>query len=155
MITIGIYDGHNASAALSIDGKIVCAVQEERFTKRKNESGFPSKAIQYILNTYNLSNVSIDEVAMSTIDRTDINNTQYPIDAVFGVEDYIDMMDKYWKPKLSGKDYPKDYAKRIFEEKFAGEKTFYNIPLSCDELSIDELQDKVMEVVINDVANFM
>ncbi len=60
MIVIGIYDDHNSSAALSIDGEIVCAVQEERFTKRKNEKGFPKNSVSYILNKYNLSNENID-----------------------------------------------------------------------------------------------
>ena len=35
MIYLGINVSHNASAALMIDGEIVIAVQEERFTKKK------------------------------------------------------------------------------------------------------------------------
>lgn len=155
MIIIGIYDGHNSSVALSKDGEIVCAVQEERFTKRKNEAGFPVKAIEYILSEYNLSNNNIDIIAMSTIERTDINNIQYPIDAVFSIDDYIDMMEDYWKPKLAGKTYPKDYAKNIFEKKYSNEKNFYNIPLEFYELDREVLKEKVQEIVINDVANFI
>ncbi|MFT6906222.1 MAG: carbamoyltransferase [Oleiphilaceae bacterium] len=155
MNILGIYDDHNASAALSMNGKIVCAVQEERFTKRKNEKGFPANAVAYILKEFNLNNDNIDIVAMSTIERTDINHFKYPIDAVFGVNDYTDMMSDYWKPKLSGEDYPKDYVKKVFEEKFSGEKSFYNIPDSYYELSKEELQKNVTEIIINDVATFM
>ncbi|QOY54077.1 carbamoyl transferase [Candidatus Sulfurimonas marisnigri] len=155
MTIIGIYDGHNSSASLSIDGEIVCAVQEERFTKRKNETGFPSKAITYIMEKYHLDNSKIDVVAMATTDRTDINNIQYPIDAVFGIDDYIDMMNDYWKPKLSGQEYSKDYAKQIFEAKFSNEKNFYEIPLDFYNLHHDELLVKVQEVVVTSVANFM
>lgn len=155
MIIIGIYDGHNSSVSLSIKGEIVCAVQEERFTKRKNETGFPVNAISYVLNKFSLNNENIDIVAMSTIERKDINNIQYPIDAVFGIEDYIDMMEDYWLPKLSGKDFPKDYAKQIFEKKFNNEKNFYNIPLSFYDLSGEELQRKVAEVITEDIASFM
>mgnify|MGYP005668994655 FL=1 len=92
MVIIGIYDGHNSSATLSIDGEIICAVQEERFTKRKNEVGFPKHSIDYIMKKYSLNNNNIDIVAMSTIQRSDLNNLNYPIDAVFEIDDYIDMM---------------------------------------------------------------
>ena len=155
MTIIGIYDDHNASVALSINGEIVCAVQEERFTKRKNEKGFPRKAVAYVLKKYNLNNESIDIIAMSTIERSDLNNLNYPIDAVFGINDYIDMMDDYWKPKLAGKEYPKDYAKQIFEKKFSGEKSFYTIPDNFYHLDENELQEKVTEVVVNDISKFM
>lgn len=155
MIVIGIYDGHNSSAALSIDGRIVCAVQEERFTKRKNETGFPINALRYILNKYNLDNSNIDILAMSGNDRSDINNLNYPVDTLFDVNDHIAMMEDYWKPKLAGLDYPKDYAKQIFEKKFNGEKTFYNIPNDFYDLTPEEVQDKVLEVVVNDISNFM
>jgi carbamoyltransferase len=156
MIIIGIYDDHNSSAALSIDGEIVCAVQEERFTKRKNEKGFPAKSVSYIMEKYCLSNENIDIVAMSTIERSDLNNLNYPIDAVFDINDYIDMMEDYWKPKLSGQKYPKDYVKQIFEEKFSGERCFYNIPDEFYNIEdINTLQEKITEVVVNDIANFM
>ena len=155
MVVIGIYDDHNSSAALSIDGNIVCAVQEERFTKRKNEKGFPKNAVSYILNKHNLNNTNIDVVAMSTIQRTDVNNTKYPIDAVFGISDYIDMMEDYWKPKLAGKPYPKYYAKEIFEKKFNGEECFYNVPDSFYDLDENELQEQMTKVIVDDVAAFI
>ncbi len=155
MIIIGIYDDHNASAALSINGEVVCAIQEERFTKRKNEKGFPKNCVEYIMKRYDLSNENIDIVAMSTIARNDLNNLNYPIDAVFDIDDYIDMMEDYWKPKLAGENYPKDYAKQIFEKKFKGEKSFYTIPDEFYNLDPEELQSKITEVVVNDISNFM
>lgn len=156
MNIIGIYDGHNASASLSINGEIVCAVQEERFTKRKNEEGFPKNCVQYIMSKYNLSNENIDVIAMSTIERTDIEYLEYPIDALFSIDDYIDMMEDYWRPKLAGLDYSKDYAKQIFEKKFKGEKSFYNIPDDFYNISdLVELQKRVIEVVLNDISTFM
>ena len=44
MIIIGIHDGHNSGASLFYDNKLICAVTEERFT-RKNEYGFPEKLL--------------------------------------------------------------------------------------------------------------
>ena len=40
---------HDSAAALLIDGKIVAAAQEERFTRRKHYAGFPENAIRYCL----------------------------------------------------------------------------------------------------------
>ena len=41
---------HDSAAALTIDGKIVAAAQEERFTRKKHDSGFPTNAIKYCLD---------------------------------------------------------------------------------------------------------
>lgn len=155
MIVLGIYDDHNASAALSVNGEIVFAVQEERFTKRKNEKGFPKNAVEYILSKFSLTNDNIDEVAISTIQRSDLNNLHCPIDAVFSVDDYLDMMEKYWKPKLSGKTYPKTYARDVFEKKYKNEKCFYNVPLDFYEIDQSELQEKIKSIVVDDISNFI
>ncbi|NJD06835.1 MAG: hypothetical protein FIA97_10110 [Methylococcaceae bacterium] len=40
---------HDSAAALVDNGDIVAAAQEERFTRRKHDSGFPKNAIQYCL----------------------------------------------------------------------------------------------------------
>jgi carbamoyltransferase len=41
---------HDSAAALVQDGKIVAAAQEERFTRKKHDDGFPINAIQYCLD---------------------------------------------------------------------------------------------------------
>ena len=41
---------HDSAAALVVDGKIVAAAQEERFTRKKHDSGFPAtEAVRYCL----------------------------------------------------------------------------------------------------------
>ena len=40
---------HDSAAALLVDGKITAAAQEERFTRRKHDPGFPGNAIRYCL----------------------------------------------------------------------------------------------------------
>src|SRR5262249_8873817 len=40
---------HDSAAALVVDGRIVAAAQEERFTRRKHDPGFPVNAIKYCL----------------------------------------------------------------------------------------------------------
>ncbi len=49
MKILGIHDGHNAAAALLVDGRVVAAVQEERLTRVKNWFGFPEGSIRKVL----------------------------------------------------------------------------------------------------------
>ncbi|HUA68262.1 MAG TPA: carbamoyltransferase [Candidatus Saccharimonadales bacterium] len=51
---------HDAAAALVIDGKIICAAQEERFTRKKNDSDFPRHAVQFCLRHANLTPGQLD-----------------------------------------------------------------------------------------------
>src|SRR5579863_7487640 len=41
---------HDSAAALVRDGEIVSAAQEERFTRKKHDSRFPTNAVQYCLS---------------------------------------------------------------------------------------------------------
>ncbi len=54
---------HDSAAALVIDGKIVAAAQEERFTRIKHDHRFPGNAIRYCLTEAGLSVADIDHVA--------------------------------------------------------------------------------------------
>jgi len=40
---------HDSAACLVVDGEIIAAAQEERFTRKKHDQNFPSKAIEYCL----------------------------------------------------------------------------------------------------------
>ena len=40
---------HDSAAALVSDGRIVAAAQEERFTRKKHDSGFPHRAVEFCL----------------------------------------------------------------------------------------------------------
>ena len=53
---------HDAAAALLRDGHIVCAAQEERFTRRKNDPEFPANAIQFCLRRAGLQAQQLDAV---------------------------------------------------------------------------------------------
>ncbi len=53
---------HDSAAALVLDGKIVAAAQEERFTRIKHDSNFPKNAIQFVLNYSNLKLNDVDHV---------------------------------------------------------------------------------------------
>ena len=54
---------HDSAAALIEDGRIVAAAQEERFTRKKHDSRFPSEAIAYCLEAGGVGAGDIDKVA--------------------------------------------------------------------------------------------
>ena len=45
---------HDSAAAIIIDGKIIAAAQEERFTRKKHDANYPFNAIEFVLNFSNL-----------------------------------------------------------------------------------------------------
>jgi len=49
---ISIHYGHNASVAYLQDGEVKFCVSEERFNRIKNSTGFPKKALEFILHNY-------------------------------------------------------------------------------------------------------
>ena len=53
---------HDSAAALIIDGEIISASQEERFTRKKHDSRFPENAIESVLMEAKLSFDEIDFV---------------------------------------------------------------------------------------------
>lgn len=53
---------HDSAAALLVDGKIVAAAQEERFTRKKHDKDFPSHAIDYCLREAGLDISDLDHV---------------------------------------------------------------------------------------------
>jgi carbamoyltransferase len=54
---------HDSAAALIADGELVGAAQEERFTRKKHDSGFPQNAVQYCLDTAGIQLADVDYVA--------------------------------------------------------------------------------------------
>jgi len=64
MKILSIHCGHDASAALVVDGKIVADVPEERFSRRKNERSFPHHSIDYCLQRAGILSEEIDCIAL-------------------------------------------------------------------------------------------
>jgi carbamoyltransferase len=54
---------HDSAAALVRDGEIIAAAQEERFTRRKNDAGFPAAAVRYCLEEAGIGLGDVEHVA--------------------------------------------------------------------------------------------
>ncbi|MGL4398241.1 MAG: carbamoyltransferase family protein, partial [Luteolibacter sp.] len=53
---------HDSAAALLVDGKIVAAAQEERFSRKKNDERFPHHAVAFCLRQAGLAEADLDAV---------------------------------------------------------------------------------------------
>ncbi len=96
MPILGIHCGHNSSAALMVGGRIVGAVQEERFTKTKNQVAFPIQSIEHLLRRHLQENVSqLEHVAlfMQDLDPYGLAVSRY---SDFTVHDHIRENHEYW-----------------------------------------------------------
>ncbi len=54
---------HDSAATLVEDGRIIAAAQEERFTRRKHDPGFPANSIRYCLDQAGIALEAVDQVA--------------------------------------------------------------------------------------------
>ena len=53
---------HDSAACILIDGKIVAAAQEERFTRIKHDSNYPKQAVEFVLNYVKLDLLQVDYI---------------------------------------------------------------------------------------------
>jgi carbamoyltransferase len=54
---------HDSAAALLVDGELIAAAQEERFTRKKHDAGFPKNALEYCLAEGGIDLGRVDHVA--------------------------------------------------------------------------------------------
>ena len=53
---------HDSAACISVDGKIIAAAQEERFTRKKHDPSYPHNAIEFVLKFANLKLNEVDQI---------------------------------------------------------------------------------------------
>lgn len=66
MIILGINAYHgDASAAITRDGELIAAVEEERLNRQKHCAGFPAESIKYCLKTAGVAIEQVDHIGIS------------------------------------------------------------------------------------------
>jgi len=93
---------HDSAAALVIDGNIAAAAQEERFTRKKHDPGFPKRAVQYCLEEARLRPEQLDYVVfydkpMLKFER--LLETQFAF-APSGIRSFVTAMPVWLREKL-------------------------------------------------------
>ncbi len=98
-IVLGVVDGlHDAGAAVVIDGRIVAAVNEERFTRVKLQGGLPQRSIESVLSTAGIEARDVDHVAVAGLGTPTIATRLFrPLQRVYARSLGI-CFDRPWHP---------------------------------------------------------
>src|SRR5690348_16921355 len=97
---------HDSAAALLRDGEIICAAQEERFSRKKHDSRFPKNAISYCLKEAGIGIRQLDQVVFYEKPLVKLERllTTYLSYAPKGFGSFLAAMPVWLKEKLYLKD---------------------------------------------------
>jgi carbamoyltransferase len=103
---------HDSAAALVVDGRIVAAAQEERFTRKKHDPGFPAHAVEYCLAEAGLTPERLDFVGFydKPLLKFDRLLDTYIAYAPAGFRSFVKAMPIWLKEKLH---VPREVRKRL------------------------------------------
>ncbi len=93
---------HDSAAALVVDGNIAGAVQEERFSRKKFDSSFPTRSIEYVLSNSGLSIEDIDYAVFYDKPGLKFNRIieSYLCYAPHGLDSFLEAIPLWTKQKL-------------------------------------------------------
>ncbi len=93
---------HDSAAALLSDGKIIAAAQEERFTRKKHDSSFPSEAISFCLKEGRCTIQDLDSVVFydKPFRKFERLLETYLSYAPYGIASFVMAMPVWLKEKL-------------------------------------------------------
>ena len=106
---------HDSAAALLVDGKIVAAAQEERFTRVKHDPSFPARSVDYVLNEGNITMADVDFVAFydKPLLKFERLLETYLASAPKGFRSFSMAMPVWIREKLFLKDYLRKQFKKL------------------------------------------
>ena len=84
-VVLGLHVGHDATAALVVEGELVAAVAEERLSRIKLHYGFPRRAIGVVLADQGLTARDVDVIALGGGDPLRLNPWQ--VRHIYNLED--------------------------------------------------------------------
>ena len=104
---------HDSAASLLKDGHVIAAVEEERFSRKKFDDGFPKLAIDWCLSQANISPKELDSVAFydKGILKFDRLLDNYITFAPKGLRSFLDVIPKWLHKRLWIKDEIKKHLK--------------------------------------------
>jgi len=97
-VILGIQDSHDAAAALVQNGKILCAISEERIQRIKSAGGFPQGAIDACLRFAGLTPSDIDYVALAGTRAVPVN--MLASTSTFSIKDFLTIQEKVRQPRI-------------------------------------------------------
>ena len=75
---IGVHSGHDSSVCLMCDNEIIFAIEKERLTRKKHDSGEPTECIEYVLEAAGITYSDIDLVVrVNWYDSKELDDAYY------------------------------------------------------------------------------
>ncbi|MGR8932919.1 MAG: carbamoyltransferase C-terminal domain-containing protein [Gammaproteobacteria bacterium] len=106
---LGLHDGHNCGATLTENGKVVASVCEERLTRKKNEVGYPRRAVDEVLKIGGITAAQLQKAVYASL--------------FMHSKEYLTDLAPWYKvgnqEQKNDKEKPKEYQKIIFEQRKA------------------------------------
>jgi len=115
MNILSLYLNLPSTAAIYMDGRVVAATHEERFTRLKNDEVFPEKAIGFCLDQGGIAPAELDAVAIASFiapfDDLVVRRSQWT------TEDYLKEQLLRWRPFLVDKNATLPSLTELFGER--------------------------------------
>lgn len=106
---------HDSAAALIVDGRVIAAVEEERFSRKKHDQSFPAQAIEYCLKEGKVTLEQLDAIVFydKPILKFDRLLETYFESAPRGLRSFLTAMPIWLKEKIYFKKLIRDSLKKL------------------------------------------
>ncbi|MFT5470178.1 MAG: carbamoyltransferase [Verrucomicrobiales bacterium] len=126
MNILGLHLGHDACAALLVNGEIRADVAEERFSRVKHQHGVPWQSVRYCLEAGEIEMTDVDVVAIAT------NNPVPDLDHLFRWKNGVQQ--KHWMIRVQ------DAVKRWKGYPLRGTPLYFESHDVSDDLEVDHVE---------------
>lgn len=116
MRILSVYSSFPSSVSLYVDGQIVAATHEERFTRSKNDEAFPAQSIKFCLDKAGIKADDLDGVAIASFLAHSFEDT-VTRRSTWTSHDYLKEQHERWQPILSGETGKSMSLLEIFPDK--------------------------------------
>jgi carbamoyltransferase len=120
VVVLGIHDGHGAGAALTRDGKVIAAIQEERLNNIKNYSGAPVLAIPAVFKIAQVDPCDVNVISIGCLVRVNAPVAEEDKFSVQLYKKFASILSSHWMTNLLIKSFHSvrqlDDLKRVFEQ---------------------------------------
>lgn len=138
MITLGITDGHTATACLMRDGLLLGMVSEERLNRKKGWAGVPRESVKWLLKEFGVAGEQVDRVAISSL-----------VQPIFDLH-VADASPLRRAIRMAARLLPKelvtsDFALEKYVQRYAPKRDLSGVDDLLRELKIDPAKKRIVE----------
>ncbi len=110
MIILGLNTHHaDSSAAIFVNGKLLAATEEERFTRIKHWAGFPQQAISFCLKEANVTLEEVDNITIGRDAKAKVNRKV--LFALKNLKTGTSLIQNRWENRKNITSIPEHFAK--------------------------------------------